>query len=55
MNSAPKNATNRVALKLVEEKPNAVAIINAKDVTPAVKIITIDGKKPGDAGYLLKE
>jgi hypothetical protein len=53
--SAPKNATNRVALKLVEEKPNAVAVINAKDITPGVKIVSIDGKKPGDPGYVLKE
>jgi hypothetical protein len=40
-------------LNLVAVIPGAVSFVRASMVTPVVKILKIDGKAPGDAGYPL--
>ncbi|MFK5955588.1 MAG: hypothetical protein QM477_03990 [Planctomycetota bacterium] len=41
-------------LRLVSKKKGAIAIILESEVTDQVKVLAIDGKKPGDVGYLLQ-
>jgi hypothetical protein len=40
--------------KFVAEHPGAVAFLAASDVDDTVKVLRIDGKRPGDAAYPLK-
>ena len=53
--SGPKIVySNSMALDLVTVIPGAIAFMAAKDVTPTVKVVKIDGHMPGDAGYPLR-
>ena len=43
----------KAAGKLVLKSPVAISIVNATDVPRGVRVLLIDGKKPGDKGYPL--
>lgn len=45
------NDLQREALNIF---PGAIALVNAQDVKPGMKVIRIDGRMPGDAGYPLR-
>src|SRR5215510_12443739 len=54
--SAPKTAESvSMARELVASVPGCISVMNASDVNAHsnVKILTIDGKSPGDKGYAL--
>lgn len=52
--SAPPVATSpAAAVKLVSRVRGAVAFVPLSQVTPAVKVLAVDGKLPGQRGYLL--
>ena len=40
--------------RLVPQLPGAVAYLAKSEVGPGLKVLTVDGKKPGEAGYPLK-
>ena len=42
-----------MSASLVREIPGAIALVPASQVPPGVKVLRIDGKMPGDAGYPL--
>jgi ABC-type phosphate transport system substrate-binding protein len=53
--SAPKIVySNDMAAQLVSAVPGAIAFIDARDVKPGVKVIRVDGHKPGEPGYPLR-
>ncbi len=53
--SGPKVVySNEVATELVLALPGSVAFIDASQVPKGLKVLKIDGKLPGDAGYPLK-
>lgn len=41
--------------RLVQRLPGAIAYIDSESVDSNVKVLRIDGKLPGDSGYLLRE
>jgi ABC-type phosphate transport system substrate-binding protein len=41
------------AAKIVAQTAGAVAAVSAADLPKGVKVLAIDGKRPGDAGYAL--
>lgn len=41
-------------LKIVEEDPGAVGVIDVYNITSGVNVLKIDGKQPFDPGYVLK-
>lgn len=41
------------ALRTVSLAPNAIAVVDAGGLDPSVKVLRIQGRRPGDAGYLL--
>ena len=45
--------SNEMALDLVAAIPGAVAFVDASRVPKGVKVLTIDGKQPGEKGYPL--
>ena len=45
--------SNPAVRKIVAQAPNALGFIDASAVDTTVKVLRIDGKKPGDPGYLL--
>jgi hypothetical protein len=50
--SAPKAIEPAAVLQRVVAKlGGAIAYVRSKEVSPDVKIVRIDGKRPGDAGY----
>ena len=52
--TSPRQFTsNQAALDLVRTSPGAIAIVNAAQ-TAGMKVLAIDGKLPGDAGYPLR-
>jgi hypothetical protein len=52
--SFPRIASSAAAVKrIVSHAPNALGFIAAGDVDASVKVLRVDGKKPGDPGYLL--
>jgi hypothetical protein len=57
ISAAPKSAPAKTALKLTEIKAEALTIVAATEVPSGstLKVLTIDGKKPGDAGYPLSD
>jgi hypothetical protein len=57
ISAAPKAAPAKTALKLTEIKAEAITIVVATEVPSGstLKVLTIDGKKPGDAGYPLSD
>ena len=53
--SGPKIVvSNAMALSLVANIPGAVAMVNVAEVPKGVKILAVDGHRPGDAGYALR-
>ena len=49
----PGTAASGAARRVVAHAPNALAVIDSSAVDATVKIIRIDGRRPGEAGYLL--
>ncbi len=45
--------SNGMQLEAVRAFPGAIILISAQDVHPGVKVLKVDGKLPGDAGYPL--
>jgi ABC-type phosphate transport system substrate-binding protein len=53
--SAPKVVySNDMANELVTAIPGAIAFIDAREVRPGTKVIRVDGRLPGEAGYVLR-
>jgi ABC-type phosphate transport system substrate-binding protein len=46
--------SNSMAVDLVSVLPGAIAFVAAKDVTPNLKVVKIDGHLPGEANYPLR-
>ena len=52
--TGPKiTGSNEMSASLVREIPGAIALVPADRIPPGVKVLRIDGKKPGQAGYPL--
>lgn len=52
--SFPKTLSSNDAIKrFVSQIPSAIGYINARFVDETVKVLTIDGKRPGEEGYYL--
>jgi hypothetical protein len=43
----------KLLVQLIPKLPGAIAYVPADQVMPGVKVVKIDGKKPGEAGYPL--
>ena len=41
------------SLRTVSLAPNAIALVAAGGLDPSVKVLRVQGRRPGDAGYLL--
>ena len=53
--SAPKIVySNEIANDLIAALPGAIAFVSAKDVRAGLKVVRVDGRLPGEAGYPLK-
>lgn len=46
--------SSEMASELVTAIPGAIAFVPAGDVAPGAKVLRIDGRLPGDAGYPLR-
>lgn len=54
--SPPKTIpSSSTVVRLVEKLPGAIGYVELSEVTPGVRVIAIDGKKPGDDSYPLSE
>jgi hypothetical protein len=52
--SSPKmTGSPKMSASLVREIPGAIALVPADRIPPGVKVLRIDGKNPGEAGYPL--
>jgi hypothetical protein len=52
---APRSIpSEKLLLQLLPKVPGAIAYVTADDVGPSVKVLKVDGKKPGEAGYPLQ-
>ena len=45
--------SDEATIRFVNQVPNAITFITASGVDERVKVISIDGKFPGDVGYIL--
>jgi ABC-type phosphate transport system substrate-binding protein len=53
--TAPKVVySNDMANQLVTAIPGAIAFIDSKEVKPGAKVLRVDGRLPGEAGYPLR-
>lgn len=53
--SAPKVVySNDMANELVSAIPGAIAFIDSREVRPGAKVIRVDGRLPGEPGYVLR-
>jgi ABC-type phosphate transport system substrate-binding protein len=53
--SAPKVVySNDMANELLTAIPGAIAFIDTREVRPGAKVIRVDGRLPGEAGYPLR-
>lgn len=53
--SAPKVVySNDMANELVAALPGAIAFVEARDVRSGTKVVRVDGRLPGEAGYPLR-
>lgn len=50
---APRAIPSALLTRLVPQLVGSIGYIRANEIVPGVKLVTIDGKKPGDPGYLL--
>ena len=46
--------SNQTAIDLVRSMPGAIAIVNAAQVPKGMKILSVEGKLPGQPGYKLQ-
>ncbi len=46
--------SNVMATQLVKAIPGSISFVSADNVPPGVKVLRIDGKLPGEAGYPLR-
>src|SRR5438128_696196 len=46
--------SNQAAIDLVRNMPGAIAIVNAAQVPKGMKILSVEGKAPGQPGYKLQ-
>lgn len=46
-------ASAAAARRVVAHAPNALAVVDSSAVDATLKVIRIDGRRPGEAGYLL--
>jgi hypothetical protein len=53
LGGAPRAIPAAMLIRVVPQLPGAIGYIRLNELNPYVKAITIDGKKPGDRGYLL--
>ncbi len=52
---APKTlVSNNGVLRFVYNVPGAIGYVRARDVDASVKTLRIDGRLPGEPGYLLE-
>ena len=52
--SSPKNLrSNELTLQFVASTAGAIGFMAANDVKPGVKVLKVDGRLPGEAGYKL--
>ena len=47
-------ASSRLIQRIVARNPEAVTYVPADEVSGKVKVISVDGRKPGSKGYLLR-
>jgi hypothetical protein len=53
--SAPRAVPDRpTAIALVGAVPGALALVQAGAVPPTVRVVPVEGRLPGDAGYALR-
>ena len=45
--------SNGMQKEAIVAYPGAVALVNAQDVKPPMKVVKVDGRMPGEAGYPL--
>ena len=50
----PLTLSAAMTLQYVKETPGALSFVSAKNLPPEIKVVRIDGKLPGEPGYLLK-
>lgn len=54
--AGPKEAPiPELAVRFVRQTPGAIAVVDASHIPAGVRLVTIDGKKPGEAGYALAQ
>jgi hypothetical protein len=46
--------SNGMQKEALELYPGAIALMNIQDVKPGIKIVRVEGRKPGDPGYSLE-
>lgn len=50
----PRVVQGTAARRIVERAPNALAIVDAAAVDAGVRVLRIEGRRPGEPGYLLR-
>jgi hypothetical protein len=45
--------SNAAARRLVSQAPNAISFVSAQSADSSVRVLRIDGKRPGEPGYVL--
>jgi ABC-type phosphate transport system substrate-binding protein len=50
---APRAIPAAMLVRVIPQLAGAIGYVRASELGPGVKIVTIDGKKPGDPDYLL--
>jgi hypothetical protein len=53
LGGAPRAIPAAMLIRVVPQLAGAIGYIRLDELGPGIKAITIDGKKPGDPGYLL--
>lgn len=54
--SFPKTLSSNAAVKrFVSRSPNSIGYIDAAEVDDGVKVLPLDGKRPGESGYFLSD
>ncbi|MEA2696615.1 MAG: hypothetical protein QOI66_886 [Myxococcales bacterium] len=53
LGGAPRAIPSAMLVRVVPQLAGTIGYVRANELGPGVKIITIDGKKPGDPDYLL--
>jgi hypothetical protein len=53
LGGAPRAIPAAMLIRVVPQLAGSIGYIRLNELGPGIKAITIDGKKPGDPGYLL--